>query len=161
MYRNARRSAEKAKLIACIAPAGPLAAGYAAELVFFGMYSMLFIQHCTTGQFSALRSRALKATLVVLFVLQTALSAFNFAEMYKSMVRQSRTIDWMASGTPEWNMIPLLGGLIAAISQAVLSQRAGTVRFQQTQSLGRDGTDPMRLCSSSKAAGFATDSTSG
>ncbi|GAA6007532.1 DUF6534 domain-containing protein [Rhodotorula paludigena] len=104
---------------------GPLAAGYAAELVFFGMYSMLFIQHCTTGQFSALRSRALKVTLVVLFVLQAALSAFNFAEMYKSMVRQSRTIDWIASGTPEWNMIPLLGGLIAAISQAVLSQRAG------------------------------------
>ncbi|BGP36262.1 hypothetical protein JCM10449v2_000160 [Rhodotorula kratochvilovae] len=104
---------------------GPLIAGHAAQLLFFGMFAQMFIAHCASGEFSALPSRVTKAALVVLFVLNAAYTAFNFDALYKASATQRRTIDELATGPPEWNMLPLLGGLIAAISQTLLTLRAG------------------------------------
>lgn len=60
-----------------------MVSGYAAQLIFYGLFFALFASFCFEGQFRRLPGKANKAVLIALFVLITGVTAITFDAMYK------------------------------------------------------------------------------
>ncbi|GJN92052.1 hypothetical protein Rhopal_005080-T1 [Rhodotorula paludigena] len=105
---------------------GPMVSGYAAQLIFYGLFFALFASFCFEGQFRRLPGKANKAVLIALFVLITGVTAITFDAMYKLASFQDRTSSAIIAGPDESVVLTMLGGFVGALTQTALTRRAAT-----------------------------------
>ncbi|BGP16388.1 hypothetical protein JCM10213_008665 [Rhodosporidiobolus nylandii] len=105
---------------------GPTQAGYQAQLLLFGIFFQQFVQYAQTGELQT-HNRAGRLALWVCLVLNFIYTGFVFYESYVAGVSQDRTTFKLENGDQARNVIPLLAGLIAALTETFLAVRAGTL----------------------------------
>ncbi|GAA6040957.1 hypothetical protein JCM8097_000510 [Rhodosporidiobolus ruineniae] len=107
---------------------GPYTAGYSAQLVLFGLFSAQFLAFVSSGEFSRLPRRLSKVVLLALYGLNLAYTGVVWWEQYRTgfrVLHQDRDLVSILELDYVFNIIPLLGGLVAALTQCYLTFRAG------------------------------------
>ncbi|GAA6010208.1 hypothetical protein JCM10207_005667 [Rhodosporidiobolus poonsookiae] len=105
---------------------GPYTIAYSAQLLLFGLFAQQFLNFVSSGEFSRLPKKTSKAVLVALFSLNLVYTAITIYEQWEISVRQERTLDAIIALNPTWNLLPLIAGWIAALTQAFLAVRAAS-----------------------------------
>ncbi|BGO94954.1 hypothetical protein NBRC10512v2_006750 [Rhodotorula toruloides] len=107
---------------------GPLQVGYQDALplvlILFGVYLSLFILYAALGELKK-HSRVGQAALTASCVLNAVFSGFVFYESYLTAVSQNRSSFVLENNDLTWNVLPMLIGIITAITEGFLSARAG------------------------------------
>uniref|UniRef100_A0A0K3CIE3 FGENESH: predicted gene_10.117 protein n=1 Tax=Rhodotorula toruloides TaxID=5286 RepID=A0A0K3CIE3_RHOTO len=94
------------------------------QLILFGVYLSLFIVYAALGELKK-HSRVGQAALTASCVLTTVHSSFVFYESYLTAVSQDRSSFVLENGDLTWNVLPMLIGIITAITEGFLAARAG------------------------------------
>ncbi|GAA6043207.1 hypothetical protein NBRC10512_008015 [Rhodotorula toruloides] len=94
------------------------------QLILFGVYLSLFILYAALGELKK-HSRVGQAALTASCVLNAVFSGFVFYESYLTAVSQNRSSFVLENNDLTWNVLPMLIGIITAITEGFLSARAG------------------------------------
>ncbi|GAA5875094.1 hypothetical protein JCM3774_003426 [Rhodotorula dairenensis] len=103
---------------------GPAQAGYLVQILLYGVLLALFLNHYTSGELA--RTGLVGRTALILSLsLNTAYTGLCFYEAFISSVGQNRTWGFLSNADLPWNALPLMGGLIAIVTEVALAHRAG------------------------------------
>ncbi|BGP42889.1 hypothetical protein JCM10449v2_006903 [Rhodotorula kratochvilovae] len=105
---------------------GSCTAGYQAQLLLAGLFFALFANYWATGELRSHNKWGRIALYVSLF-LNVVYTAIVFYEGYDAAVSQNRTYFYLANGNETWNVLSLLNGVIAGLTEGYLAARAGAL----------------------------------
>ncbi|GAA6042121.1 hypothetical protein JCM8097_003117 [Rhodosporidiobolus ruineniae] len=105
---------------------GPSQVGYQVQILVYGLFAALFIQYCSSGEL-ARHNRTARAALWISLFLNTFYTGFCFYEAYIAAVSQDRTYFNLANSDAVWNVLPMLNGVITALTEGYLASRAGAL----------------------------------
>ncbi|GAA5965589.1 hypothetical protein JCM8115_001588 [Rhodotorula mucilaginosa] len=103
---------------------GPAQAGYLTQILLYGIFLALFLNCYTSGELASTGLLG-RTALTLSLTLNTAYTGLCFYEAFISSVWQNRTWAFLSNGDLPWNALPLLGGLIAVVTEVALAYRAG------------------------------------
>ncbi|GAA5886003.1 hypothetical protein JCM6882_004229 [Rhodosporidiobolus microsporus] len=92
----------------------------------FTAFCCLFYGYWSSGELQS-HNPAGKVALWISVILNAGYTALCFEQAYEASVSQDRTWFNLSNGPVGWNVLPLLGGVIGALTEGFLSVRAGAL----------------------------------
>ncbi|GAA5820139.1 hypothetical protein JCM11251_005499 [Rhodosporidiobolus azoricus] len=105
---------------------GPSQVGYQVQLMVFAVFLTLFCGYWSSGELRS-HQRVGRIALWVSLFLNAAYTGVCFQQAYRAAVSQDRTFANLSNSDQTWNALPVLGGLIGALTEVFLAVRAGAL----------------------------------